>query len=104
MCSQLDIFSAIFSGKEVPMEGFGQRVIHARNKHGWTRRELARRAGLHEQHVADVERGMRHRIEAETIIKLAQALGCTTDYLLGVGDDTEEDDALVGAGYLHEEE
>src|SRR5215471_8061989 len=73
--------------KEVRMEGFGQRVILARNKHGWTRRELAKRAGLHEQHLANVERGERHRIEAETIIKLARALGCTTDSLLGLAAD-----------------
>jgi transcriptional regulator with XRE-family HTH domain len=69
------------------MEGFGQRVITAREKHGWTRRELAKRAGLHEQHLANVERGQRHRIEAETIIKLARALGCTTDVLLGLAED-----------------
>ena len=66
------------------MEGFGERVIQARGKHGWTRRELARRAGLHEQHLAHIERGERYRIEAETIIKLARALGVSTDYLLGV--------------------
>jgi transcriptional regulator with XRE-family HTH domain len=69
------------------MEGFGQRVITAREKHGWTRRELAKRAGLHEQHLANVERGQRHRIEAETIIKLARALECTTDALLGLAED-----------------
>jgi transcriptional regulator with XRE-family HTH domain len=68
------------------MEGFGQRVIAARSSQGWTRRELAKRAGLHEQHLANIERGNRHRIEAETIIKLARALGCTTDYLMGVAD------------------
>jgi transcriptional regulator with XRE-family HTH domain len=69
------------------MEGFGQRVSTARGKHGWTRRELAKRAGLHEQHLANVERGQRHRIEAKTIIKLARALGCTTDALLGLVED-----------------
>jgi len=68
------------------MEGFGQRVMTARSTLGWTRRELAKRAGLHEQHLANVERGHRHRIEADTIIKLAQALGCTTDYLMGLVD------------------
>jgi transcriptional regulator with XRE-family HTH domain len=73
--------------KEVAMEGFGQRVITARSKYGWTRRELAKRAGLHEQHLANVERGERHRIEAETIIKLARALDCSTDYLVGLTDD-----------------
>jgi len=69
------------------MERFAQRVITARDKHGWTRRELAKRAGLHEQHLAKVERGNRHRIEAETVIKLAQALHCSTDYLLGLVED-----------------
>jgi len=69
------------------MEGFGQRVITARGRQGWTRRELATRAGLHEQHLAKVERGDRHRIEADTILKLAAALGCSTDYLMGLTDD-----------------
>ena len=59
---------------------------HGRRQ-GWTRRELANRAGLHEQHLAKVERGDRYRIEADTILKLAQALGCTTDYLMGLTDD-----------------
>ena len=70
------------------MEGFGQRVITARMQQGWTRRELAKRAGLHEQHLANVERGNRYRIEAETIIKLADALQVSTDYLLGRQDPT----------------
>lgn len=69
------------------MEGFGKRVVSARGTHGWTRRALAKRAGLHEQHLANVERGTRHRIEGETIIKLARALGCTADYLLGLSDE-----------------
>jgi transcriptional regulator with XRE-family HTH domain len=68
------------------MEGFGQRVITARSTHGWTRRELAKRAGLHEQHLAKVERGARQRIEADTILKLAEALNCSADYLLGRTD------------------
>ena len=69
------------------MEGFGQRVVTARDQQGWTRRELAKRAGLHEQHLAKVERGERYRIEGDTILKLAEALECTTDYLLGRTDD-----------------
>ena len=65
------------------MEGFGQRVVTARDQQGWTRRELAKRAGLHEQHLAKVERGERYRIEGDTICKLADALSVSTDYLLG---------------------
>jgi DNA-binding XRE family transcriptional regulator len=39
------------------MEHFGQRVIDLRDKHGWTRRELAKRSGLHEQHLLKIEQG-----------------------------------------------
>jgi transcriptional regulator with XRE-family HTH domain len=69
------------------MEGLAARVITAREQQGWTRRELAKRAGLHEQHLAKVERGDRQRIEGETIRKLAQALHCSTDYLVGLTED-----------------
>jgi transcriptional regulator with XRE-family HTH domain len=69
------------------MEGFGARVALARGKVGWTRRELAKRASLHEQHLAKVERGQRPRLEADTVVKLAKALGCTSDYLLGLAED-----------------
>ena len=69
------------------MEQFAARVMAARGMHGWTRRELAKRAGLHEQHLAKVERGDRQHVEPDTIIKLARALGCTTDYLMGETDD-----------------
>ena len=69
------------------MDDFGKRVALARGKVGWTRRELATRAGLHEQHLAKVEREQRPHLEADTVIKLAKALGCTSDYLLGLTDD-----------------
>ena len=66
------------------MDHFIERVLAARRERGWTRRKLAQQAGLHEQHLAKVERGNRVRVEAETVRKLARALGCTTDYLLGM--------------------
>ena len=68
------------------MDDFGKRVALARGKVGWTRRELATRAGLHEQHLAKVEREQRPRLAADTVVKLAKALGCTSDYLLGLTD------------------
>jgi transcriptional regulator with XRE-family HTH domain len=69
------------------MEGFGERLIMLREGKGWTRRELAKRAGLHEKHLDKVEHGQRQRIEAETLIKLAQTLGVSSDFLLGLTDD-----------------
>jgi transcriptional regulator with XRE-family HTH domain len=77
----------MLSGEEVPMEDFGKRVALARGKVGWTRRELAKRARLHEQHLAKIEREERPRLEADTVKKLAQALGCTCDYLMGLVED-----------------
>ena len=71
------------------MENFGQRVIDLREKHDWTRREFARRSGLHEQHLLKIEQGLRKRIEGDTIIRLARALGCSADYLLGLQEDGE---------------
>jgi transcriptional regulator with XRE-family HTH domain len=69
------------------MESFGERVLAIRTERGWTRRELARRSGLHEVHLSKVETGERKRLEADTIIALAQALQVSTDYLLGLTDD-----------------
>src|SRR5215468_2556276 len=77
----------MLSREEVPMDDFGKRVVAAREKAGWTRRELAKRASLHEQHLAKIEREERPRLEADTVKKLAQALDCTCDYLMGLADD-----------------
>jgi transcriptional regulator with XRE-family HTH domain len=89
------------------MEGFGTRVLELREQRGWTRRELARRAGLHENHLRKVEMGERMRIEGETIFKLCRALGVSADYLLGLigttdaagvpPDHAHQDAAVVGA-------
>jgi transcriptional regulator with XRE-family HTH domain len=71
------------------MENFGQRVIDLREKCGWTRRELAKRSGLHEQHLLKIEQGLRKRIEGDTIIRLARAFACSADYLLGLKEKEE---------------
>jgi transcriptional regulator with XRE-family HTH domain len=71
------------------MKNFGQRVLDLREKHGWTRNELAKRSGLHQQHLLKIEQGLRKRIEGDTIIRLARAFACSADYLLGL--EKEED-------------
>ena len=78
------------------MENFGHRIMGLRERHGWTRRELAKRSGLHEQHLLKIEQGLRKRLEADTIIRLARALGCSADYLLGLTreEETEADVAV----------
>ena len=69
------------------MASFGDRVASLREEHGWARRELARRSGLHEQHLLKIEQGLRKRVESETIISLALVFGVSADYLLGLTDD-----------------
>jgi transcriptional regulator with XRE-family HTH domain len=73
------------------MENFGQRIIDLRKKNGWTRRELAKRSGLHEQHLLKIEQGLRKRIESDTLIRLARAFGCSTDYLLGLQEEEDNE-------------
>ena len=71
-------------------------MVDLRDQHGWTRRELAKRSGLHEQHLLKIEQGLRKRIEGDTIIRLARAFACSTDYLLGVREeDNHEPDSLA---------
>ena len=73
------------------MENFGQRVRDLREKHGWTRRELAKRSGLHAQHLLKIEQGLRKRIEGDTIIRLARAFACSADYLLGLQEEADNE-------------
>lgn len=69
------------------MASFGERIEALREERGWSRREVARRSGLHEQHLLKIEQGLRKRIESETIISLAQCFGVSTDYLLGLTEN-----------------
>ena len=60
----------------------GGRVARARQQAGLSQEQLAERVGVRQQVIAYWERrpvGLR----AEQIVKLAEALGVTTDYLLG---------------------
>jgi len=49
-----------------------------------TQAELARIAGMGASHVNDICRGKRTAITAETVVRMARVLGCTTDWLLGL--------------------
>ena len=70
------------------MASVGERAEQLRKERGWTKTELARRTGLHPQHIYKVLSGERSRVEADTIVALARAFGVSADYLLGLtGDD-----------------
>ncbi len=61
--------------------GMGQRIYHLRRKQGLTQVELADQAGLSHQYFSCVERGEKG-IASRNLLKLANALQTSTDYLL----------------------
>jgi transcriptional regulator with XRE-family HTH domain len=66
-----------------------ERVERARCWRGWTQTELARRAGLHPIEVHKIVKGAKPKVQAETVRRLAIALGLSADYLLGLKDERE---------------
>ena len=52
-----------------------------------TQAELARLAGMGASHVNDICRGRMTAITAESVVRMARVLGCTTDWLLGMTPD-----------------
>jgi transcriptional regulator with XRE-family HTH domain len=74
-------------------ETFGDRLREAREARGMTQAELAGRAVIASVHVSHFETGVKPAPSAATLVKLAGALQCSTDYLLGLGggEDRERD-------------
>lgn len=60
----------------------GRRIRAARVGQDWTQAELSRVSGIDRCKISNVEYG-RKGISIPTLIVIADALGVTTDYLLG---------------------
>ncbi|MDP9122074.1 MAG: helix-turn-helix domain-containing protein [Acidobacteriota bacterium] len=60
---------------------FGQRLQRLREARGWTQRQLAEQIGLDSTTVSSWEAG-RHCPPLDPLVRLAQILGATTDFLL----------------------
>lgn len=78
------------------MDTFGQRIKKYRTMRGWSQRELAAKAGLHEMTVQSYELAF-HAPKPEQIEKLARALDMDLAYLYPTKTDTPE--AIVGILY-----
>jgi len=61
---------------------FRHRLRKARKGRGWTQAYLAKRVSLHFTEISHLERGSR-KPSFNNLIKVADALGVTTDYLVG---------------------
>ena len=69
----------------------GERVCMWRKRRKMTQRELASKIDMNPISLSKIERGVVKSVEAETVKRLAQALGVKTDYLLDlIGEDEAE--------------
>jgi transcriptional regulator with XRE-family HTH domain len=67
------------------IEPLGDRVRRLRDARGWSRTELARRAGVTTSQIARLEGGQRNSVQGETIARYAAAFGVSRTYIfLGV--------------------
>jgi transcriptional regulator with XRE-family HTH domain len=64
----------------------GERIAALRGHRGWSQRELARRSGVRQSLLSELERGMKTDTTGRTLVKLARALSVSTDTLLGTFD------------------
>ena len=71
----------------------GERIKRLREQRRFTQTELAARSGVPQSLISRLEGKTRDNPGADVLRGLAQALGCTTDYLVGMHEDEEEDEA-----------
>jgi transcriptional regulator with XRE-family HTH domain len=63
--------------------GIGARIRDARRRYGMTQKELAKRIGMHQNSLCDIERGKRQPL-ANRIAQIAEVLHVSTDVLHGL--------------------
>jgi transcriptional regulator with XRE-family HTH domain len=54
-----------------------------------SQQDVAERTGLKVQNISRLEQDHRVHVRSDTLRRLAEALGCSTDYLVGLVDDPE---------------
>ncbi len=64
------------------MVSIGQRILNLRKELNLSQKELAEKVGITEASLSRYENNLREP-KAEIITKISEALGCSTDYLLG---------------------
>lgn len=79
--------------KEIFLQKVGQRIIERRKKLGITQETLAEISDVTTQFVSYAESGKR-AMRPENLLKIANALGVSTDYLL-TGDIVDKDLLLL---------
>lgn len=68
-------------------ETFGDRLARIRGYKRFSQQDIANVTGIRVQNISRFETDERCRVRSDTLIKLAIALECSADYLLGLTDD-----------------
>ena len=78
---------------------FAERLCRAREKRGWTQKDLARNSGVPYETIWRLETGKHRQPQFDVATRLARALGVTMDYLAGMYEEEKkaEDAELVAA-------
>ena len=66
----------------------GDRIKLRRARLGLTQEELARRAHVPRPRIAELETNRKMTVSSDVLMRLAQALSCTTDFLVGMYDES----------------
>lgn len=78
---------------ELYLDEVGKRIMERRKKLGMTQEALAEQSGVTTQFVSYAESGKR-AMRPENLMKIASALGVSTDYIL-TGDIIDKDKLLL---------
>lgn len=76
----------------------GERVHALRRRRDQTLRELGTQADVNYVTVSKIERGKMPQVSADIVGRLANALGVSADYLLGLTDMADPTDSTPPAG------
>ena len=75
----------------------GEKVYRLRTERRFTQQELADRAGVSQTIISRLESKARTNVNADVLKGLAKALGCTTDYLVGMHEEDKDSELLPAA-------
>jgi transcriptional regulator with XRE-family HTH domain len=64
-----------------------QRLLLSRRDLDWDQKDLSAKSGISQTYISQIERGRKINIGIDVVFSLAEALGVTVPYLLGISDD-----------------
>jgi transcriptional regulator with XRE-family HTH domain len=71
----------------------GDRIKRQREKRKLTQTELAEQVGVNQALISRLESKVSAGTHTDVLKRLAQVLGCTADYLIGMYAEEDEDEA-----------